>query len=138
MSGRNTGQVGPALVLALVLAVTGARSGAAAGSHAGSLVARTQESGLFERVWDWLLGSWIGQDAGGGQGLARIWGEEGPGMDPNGKSRTGSSGACGAAVCTDAGPGMDPNGKARTGSRGACGAAVCTDAGFGMDPDGSH
>jgi hypothetical protein len=126
MSGRNTTRIALSLMLALVLALTLAQPGAAAGRS--SLVARTQDNGLFERAWGWLTGWWIGQDGRGGQGLTRLWGEEGPGMDPDGKAaHLGTTRSCGATVCTDMGPGMDPDG-----------AVTRSDAGFGMDPNGGH
>ena len=40
-----------------------------------------------------------------------LWSQEGSGLDPNGKTLTGTPGGPGASPAGDAGSGLDPNGR---------------------------
>jgi hypothetical protein len=57
---------------------------------------RTAEAGSLARLWS----SWI-----------RLWGQEGSGLDPDGRALPGNPGGRGASPAGDTGAGLDPNGK---------------------------
>jgi len=116
MSGRQLRTLSMVLTLAAVLGFAGVQPGAAAVRNR----VPTGQAGTLERAWDWLAG-WIGgHGQAGSQDLARLWADEGMGLDPNGGH---------ASVNGDAGYGLDPDGSRAT---------VSVDAGMGSDPNGSH